>query len=228
MSLSAPARAWTKVGVAALPLYGLLLANATLTPEPDQTVDPEAWARFVTSGSYLAGHVSANIVGAALVIFGTFALGVVLARGRAPRLGLAGMVVAVIGQILLMVPGAISTFATPAVGAAYLRGNEAVMALEFSPAFSAIVVVALLSAVVGNLVLGVAIWRSGSLPRGAGGIWLAATLVFYVLGAVLGMATTGASLPTQPIGAVLLAVSGGWIAWTVIREGAPLTAATAR
>ena len=81
-----------------------------------------------------------------------------------------------------------------------------------------IVGLALLLAVVGNVMLSVAAWRSGVLPRWAGALWGAATIVFYVLGAALGMATTGASLPTQPVGAALLAISGGWMAWSVLRQ----------
>jgi hypothetical protein len=34
-------------------------------------------------------------------------------------------------------------------------------------------------------------------------------LLFYVLGAVLGMLTTGGSLLTQPLGGLLIAISGG-------------------
>jgi hypothetical protein len=49
-------------------------------------------------------------------------------------------------------------------------------------------------------------------------IWIVGTLIFYVLGAALGMATTGASLPTQPVGAALLAISGAWIAWAALRS----------
>jgi hypothetical protein len=128
------------------------------------------------------------------------------------------MVLAVAGHILFTVPGAISTFATPAIGAAYVDGNRDVMALEFSPVMTAILALGLLLAVIGNTILGVAIWRSGTLPRWAGVIWLVGTLIFYVLGAALGMATTGASLPTQPVGAALLAISGGWIAWTALRS----------
>ena len=45
---------------------------------------------------------------------------------------------------------------------------------------------------------------------------MAATLVFYVLGAALGMATTGASLLTQPAGGVLMAVSAAGMAWAVL------------
>jgi hypothetical protein len=221
-----PAAGWTRVGLFALPVYALLIAYATLEPEPDQESDTQSWARFVSSTEYLIGHLAGNVVGSALVIFGTFALGTYLAAGQAARLGLWGMVLAVSGQILFTVPGALSTFATPAIGAAYLAGNRDAMTLEFSPVASAVLALGLLLAVTGNVLLGVAIWRSGTLPRWAGVMWAVAAVVFYVLGAALGMATTGASLPTQPIGAVLMAVSGAWIAWAAVRRDADATTQT--
>jgi hypothetical protein len=202
----------------ALPVYGLLTAYATLEPQPDQESDPDGWARFVSSTSYLVGHVIGNVLGTTLAIFGTFALGAFLATSRAPRLALSGMVLAVAGHILFTVPGAISTFATPAIGTAYLAGNRDVMQLAFPEVVTGIVALGLLLAVIGNTILGVAIWRSGTLPRWAGALWIVGTLVFYVLGAALGMATTGASLPTQPVGAALIAVSGAWIAWAGTRS----------
>ena len=52
-------------------MYGLLIAYATLKPQPDQVADPEGWARFVSSTSYLVSHVLGNVLGTALVIFGT-------------------------------------------------------------------------------------------------------------------------------------------------------------
>ena len=213
-----PAVGWIRVGLFALPVYGLLTAYATLKPQPNQVSDPDGWARFVSSTSYLVGHVVGNVLGTALAIFGTFALGAFLVTSRAPRLALSGMVLAVAGHILFTVPGAISTFATPAIGTAYLAGNRDVMALEFSPVMTAILALGLLLAVTGNTILGVAIWRSGTLPRWAGVIWVVATLIFYVLGAALGLATTGASLPTQPVGAALMAISGAWIAWAATRS----------
>jgi hypothetical protein len=213
-----PAAGWIRVGLFALPVYGLLVAYSTWKPQPDQVSDPEGWARFVSSSSYLVEHLIGNVLGTALVIFGTIALGAFLAASRAPRLALWGMVLSITSYVLFTVPGVISTFATPAIGAAYLAGNRDAMALEFSPILTMIVVVALLLAVIGNGLLSVAIWRSGSLPRWAGVIWAAATLIFYVLGAALGMAATGASLPTQPIGGVLMAISGAWIAWAAVRQ----------
>jgi hypothetical protein len=213
-----PAAAWIRIGLFALPLYGLLTAYATLEPQPDQVADPEGWARFVSSTSYLVGHILSNVLGAALVIFGTFALGAYLTTSRAPRLALWGMVIAVAGQICFTVPGVISTFATPAIGAAYLAGNRDVLELQFAAAATVIIILGLLFATVGNGILSAAIWRSKTLPRWAGIIWAAGTLIFYVLGAAAGMATTGASLPTQPIGALLLAVGGAWIAWSALRH----------
>jgi len=212
-----PTTGWIRVGLFALPVYGLLIAYSTLKPQPDQVADPEGWARFVSSTSYLVSHVLGNVLGTALVIFGTFALGALLANSRAPRLGLWGMVLSITGYLLFTIPGVISTFATPPIGAAYLAGNREVMSLEFSPILTLITLLALLLAVIGNGLLSVAIWRSGILPRWAGVIWAAATLIFYVLGFALGMATTGASLPTQPIGAALMAIAGAWIAWAGYR-----------
>jgi hypothetical protein len=213
-----PADSWIRVGLFALPAYGLLIAYSTWKPQPDQVADPAAWARFVSDPSYLVGHVLGNVLGTALVIFGTFAVGAFLAASRAPRLGLWGMVLSITGYVLFTVPGVISTFATPAIGTAYLAGNREVMALEFSPILTVITLLALLLAVIGNGLVSLAIWRSGSLPRWAGVIWAAATLIFYVLGFALGLATTGASLPTQPIGAALMAIAGVWIAWAVSRQ----------
>jgi hypothetical protein len=218
MSSKEPTTAWVRAGLVALPLYGLVLAYATRDPQPDQTTDPDGLAQFVSTTSYLVEHIASSVVGAVLVIFGTFALGAFLSGSRASRSALWGTVLAVTGQILFMVPGTISTFATPAIGAAYLSGNRDVMAVELSPVLPVITGVALLMVVAGNIVLGVAVWRSGVLPKWAGLIWIAATLIFYVLGAALGMATTGASLPTQPVGAVLMAISSGWIAWAVLRS----------
>lgn len=217
MSTTSPSTAWIKAGLVALPVYGLVVGYATLKPQPDPSTNPEAWAQFVSSRSYLLEHLASSVFGAVLAIFGTIALGALLANSRVGRSALWGTALAVAGHILFLVPGTISTFATPVIGAAYLSGNREAMTLEFSPVLPAIFGIALLLALVGNVVLGLAIWRSGVLPGWAGLIWIAAALVFYAFGAFLGLATTGASLPTQPGGGLLMAVSSGWIAWSVLR-----------
>jgi hypothetical protein len=92
------------------------------------------------------------------------------------------------------------------------------MRVQFGSAQTATFGLGILLLLVGNVLLGVAVWRSGTLPKWAGAIWAASALMFYVLGAVLAMATTGSSLLTQPLAAVLMVVSGGWIAWSVLRQ----------
>jgi hypothetical protein len=216
-----PAAAWIRAGLIGLPVYGLILMVTTVKPQPDQLTDPEGWARFVSSTTYLIEHLASNVLGTALVIFGTFALGALLVNSRAPRLALWGMVLAVASYVLFTVPGVISTFATPAIGASYLAGNREVMTVEFSPVLSAVFALSLLLGLIGNVILAVAIWRSGTLPKWSGVLWGAGSVIFYLLGAALGVATTGASLPTQPVGAALLAIAGAWISWAALRQRQP-------
>ena len=221
---------WIRAGLWALPVSWLVTAWSTLEPQPDQEKDPDAWARFVSSDSYQFSHLFGSTLGTILAIFGVFALGCCLANSRVGGLALAAMVTAAAGTALLLVPAVISTFATPAIGKAYLGGNQEVMQLEFPGSMTGAFLIGLLLAFLGNLLLGVAVWRSRVLPRWAGALWAAGAVVFYVLGVVLGQATTGSSLPTQTAGALLMAVAGGWIAWSGSRHAtaAPdLTAAGA-
>jgi hypothetical protein len=210
---------WIRAGLFALPLYGLLTFATTFDAQPDQVKEPEAWARYVSSTSYLVTHMLAATGGTILAIFGVFALGAYLATSRSGRLGLAAMVTAATGHALLMVPSVISTFVTPAIAEAYLAGMENVIKdVEFHPAMTIIYLLGLVLTFVGNVLLGVAVWRSGTLPKWAGAIWAASIPTFYLLGALLGIVTTGGSLLTQPLGALLMAIGGAWMAYKVLRR----------
>jgi hypothetical protein len=213
---------WARAGLLALPVYGALLAYGTRKPQPDQVSDPAGWARFVSDPSYLVEHVLTNVVGTVLVVLGTMALAALLAA-RVPRLSLTGLVLSITGYVLFTVPAVISTFVTPAIGATYLAGHRDVMAVELPAVTTLFVVLALLLSVTGNVLLGLAVWRSGVLPRWAGVLWAVATVVFYLLGAALGMATVGASLPTQPVGGALMAAAGAGLAWAALRTSAAAT-----
>jgi hypothetical protein len=156
-------------------------------------------------------------LGLILAIFGTFALGAYLARSRAGRLGLVAIVISVFGSALFLMPIGVSTFAAPEEGQAYLAGIEGIPEMTTSFADTAFAATSLLVIVllfVGNVLLGVAIWRSGTLPRCAGVLWAAAS-VFMYLGLVYA-ATIGAQStpPSVLVGALLIVISGGWIAWS--------------
>jgi hypothetical protein len=200
---------WIGIGLLGLPLYGVMTFFSSLDPQPDPNTHYEAFSRFVTTKGYVLKHLFLSDLGIIFVIFGLFALGAYLTRSRAGRMGLVAMVIAVFGQALFLLIGGVSTFATPQEGQAYLAGIEEYHKLPTSfagTAQTATLVVSILLQFVGNILLGVAVWRSGILPKWAGALWVAAPVLMYVFGLVYALT----------IGAV--AISGAWIAFSVLRQ----------
>jgi hypothetical protein len=211
---------WIGIGLLGLPLYGALTFFSSVEGQPDPNTDYEAWSYYVTTNYYVLSHVLGSILGLIFAIFGTFALGAYLATSRAGRLGLVAMVITVLGIALFLPQQGISTFDAPKAGQAYLvAGIESFANL---PAIFADTVRALsgllfiVLAVVGNILLGLAVWRSGTLPNWAGAVWAAAQVLMY-LSLVYEMTIGPASTPpTVPLGAALLVISGGWMVWSVL------------
>jgi hypothetical protein len=213
---------WIGLGLLGLPLYGVLTFWSSLDPQPDPTVDYAAWSRYVTTDHYLLTHVLGSILGLILGIFGTFAIGAYLAPGRAGRLGLVATVLAIAGSTLFLPAMGVSAFAAPEAGQAYLAGIQGLPDLPSTLADNALAALTLLMIVLlflGNVLLGVAVWRSGMLPKWAGALWAAAPVLMYPLGLVYA-ATIGprSTPPTVLVGAALIVISGGWIAWSVLRS----------
>jgi hypothetical protein len=213
---------WIGIGLLGLPLYGALTFFSSLNPQPDPNTQLEAWSRFVTTDSYVLTHLFLSIFGVIFAIFGTFALGVYLANGRAGRLGLVAMVVTVLGSALFLTWGGVSTFSAPEEGQAVLAGLEEYEALPTIFANTvqiATMVASILLLFVGNVMLGLAVWRSGTLPKWAGALWAGAPVLMYVFGMVYAMTIGAASTPpTVPAGALLLVIGGAWMAWSVLRR----------
>jgi hypothetical protein len=86
--------------------------------------------------------------------------------------------------------------------------------------FMATSLLVIVLAFVGNVLLGAAVWRSGTLPRWAGALWAAGAVFMYPLGIVYAVAILGVqSTPsTVLVGALLLVVSGAWMALSVLRR----------
>jgi hypothetical protein len=211
---------WIGIGLLGLPLYGALTFFSSLDPQPDPSTQLEAWARYVTTNGYVLKHLFLSDLGIIFVIFGTFALGAYLTRSRAGGMGLWAMVIAVFGQALFLLIGGVSTFASPEEGQAILAGMEEIDNLPTSLASSAQTAtfgVSVLLGLVGNVLLGVAVWRSGILPKWAGALWAFAPILMYIFGIAYAL-TIGANAtpPTVPAGAVLIVISGAWMAWSVL------------
>ena len=214
---------WIRIGLLALPISGLLTIWSTLIPQPNPTTEFEAWSRFVTTTEYLISHMLGTNLGIILLIFGVIALGAYIAKGGpSGRLGLLAMVITIAANTLgLMSAGGWSTFAAPAIGRAYLSGIEDAMQIDVGTDYIVIFMLVIALSFIGNLLLGIAIWRSRTLPKWAGAIWIAWAVLFYVAGVLSGFLFTSSSLPTQPIGSLLMAISGGWIVWRVFRQPPP-------
>ena len=217
---------WIGIGLLGLALYGALIFLSSLNPQPDYNTQLEAWARYVTTNHYVLEHLFLSIFGIIFAIFGVFALGAYLATSRAGGMGLVAMVITVLGSALLLVVLGVSTFASPEEGQAILAG----MNIDELPDTFAATVQALtglgyiLLGFVGNILLGVAVWRSGTLPRWAGALWAGAHVLMYlsqVYAATIGPPSTP---PTVPLGAAVVVISGAWMAWSVLRRSSVRTA----
>jgi hypothetical protein len=212
---------WIGIGLVGLPFYGALTFWSSLNPQPDPNTRYEAWSHYVTTDHYVLTHVFGSILGLILAIFGTFALGAYLTRSRAGRMGLVAMVITVLGSALFLPGMGVSTFAAPEEGQAYLAGIEGLAELPTSSADIALAATSLLVVVllfVGNVLLGVAVWRSETLPKWAGAFWAAAPVFMYPLGLVYAATIGPASTPpTVLVGALLIVIGGTWMAWSVLR-----------
>lgn len=214
---------WIGIGLLGLPLYGALTFWSSINPQPDPNTHYEAWSRYVTTDHYVLGHVLGSTLGLIFAIFGTFALGVYLANSRAARLGLVAMVVTILGSTLFLPAMGVSTYAVPDEGQAYLAGIEEFSKLPDTFADTVFMMTSLLVILllfVGNVLIGVAVWRSETLPRWAGALWAGAAVLMYPLGIVYAVAILGVqSTPrTVLVGAALIVIGGAWMALRVLRQ----------
>jgi len=212
---------WIGAGLLGLPLYGVLSFFSSLNPQPDPNTHYDAWARYVTTDFYVLTHLFASDLGLILAIFGTFALGAYLARSRAGRMGLVAMAITVFGSLLFLMVGGVSTFSSPEQGQMHLQGIEGYREMPTILAQTAMMAtfgVSFLLMLVGNGLLGAAVWRSGTLPRWAGALWVAGSAL-PVLGMLYALLPIGADATpaTVPVGMVLLAIGGAWMALSVLR-----------
>jgi len=211
---------YARLGLWAVPIYALLLGAGTITHQPAPQTQLGDWSRYVTTDEFLVSHLVASIGGAVFGTLGAVALGVVFMRRGSVRLGLAGLLTGVAGNVLLTSVFGVAAYTQPAIGRFYLAGHQDLaQGLYYDAAQPvALVVVALLSIVLLSasfIVFGVLVARASELPRLAG-IGLAVSIVlFAVVGFVL-------DNWVQSVGAALMTVSAAWIAIAAGRRAQPM------
>lgn len=191
-----------RVGLWALPGYGVLLGLSNLTHQPPIT-DFEAYARYITTDVFLVSHLGASIFGAALGILGVVAVTAFLVRGRAAVAAVTGLVLTIVTNVFLAATFGSATFVQPGIGRAYLNGVAGMEALNrdtaYGPAFFATALSATLLFIISAIVLGTAIARTHTRLRWHG-VAYAALLPLY--------AVSGFTLQTaQPIAGFALAAT---------------------
>ena len=201
---------WVRIGLLTLPLYGLLTLWTTFIHQPDPNADFEVYARYVSATNYLVDHLFGSILGVMLAIFGAVALSVYLSSRRS---ALTAMVLSIAGHALTLTLFGMSTFATPAIGRAYLEGQQNIIEVNQDILGTPVIVTALLGGLLysaGTILFGVAVWRSATLPRWAGVLYAPTRLLISLVGLIQGQA--------QTLGSLLIIIGGGWIAWSVMRR----------
>jgi hypothetical protein len=170
-----------------LPVWGAVTIPATLTQQPDATTDFAAYAEYVTTTRFLVSHLVGSIAGTVLGILGIVGLTVVLARTRVARSALAAATVAIVGCGLLLPVFGAAAFAQPAIGKAAhagLAGAQQIDSDLYGPLTIAVGAIAAFAFTIGLAWLGVAVVRSGQLPRWSG--WLLAVAGLFIgLGGLL-------------------------------------------
>jgi hypothetical protein len=216
---------YARMGLWALPLFGLANFIGTLSSQPNYNKDFPGYARYISTSPFLASHLAASIFGAGIGILGFTALFVYLVRGSdRPGIALAAFVMTIVGSMGLVALFGLAAFAQRAIGKAYLAGHHDVVGVNSTVYGTPLFVtagVALVLFCVGVILFAIAIAISGSesLPRLAGVLFAVAVPVFAI-GSLLGG-------PIGPIGALLEMGSTIWIARSASAAARPIDAAAA-
>ena len=205
-----------------LPVHAALLAAGTVTHEPDRA-DVAAYAAFVTTGPFLASHLVASILGAALGCLGAIAALAFLSAGPSARIAAWGVGLFVAGNVLSTSVFGTAAFAQPAIGRAYERGVPGMPEFDadvYGAPLVATAVAGLLLLLAGAICLARALSRVG---LRAAGISYAVLLGIFIV--------SGFSLQiVQPVAALGMAAAAVVIALRLPRTAtapAPVAAAPA-
>jgi hypothetical protein len=185
-----------------------MLFLGTLTHQPDPQTAFDDFAAYVTTDWFLISHLLNSILGAAIGSIGVIGLALLLQDSKAAGKALAGMVATVAANTLTASIFGVAAFAQPAMGRAFLAGQE--NALDFyndvyaAPLFLTALVFLLLF-IAGGILTGTAIAASGRWPRWTGWVYALMTTGFVFSNFLLPVG--------QSVTSALLFVATAVLAW---------------
>lgn len=197
----------------ALPVWAALLFLGTLTHQPDPQTAFGDFAAYVTTNQFLVSHLLNSILGAAIGSIGVIGLMLYLQDSKVVGRAITGMVATVAANTLTASIFGVAAFAQPAMGRAFLAGQE--NALDFynsvyaAPLFLT-ALVSLLLFIAGGIVTGIAITRSGRWPRWTGWVYAITTTGFVLSNFVFPVG--------QSVVSALLFIATVVVAWRAGRE----------
>jgi hypothetical protein len=181
-------RTFARWALWALPVWSALLFWGTLTHQPDPQTDFGAFAAYVTTGQFLASHLVASILGAAIGSVGVVGLLLYVQDTPAAGWAAAGMVATVMGNTITSAIFGVAAFAQPAMGRWFLAGRPDALAfyndVYAAPLFGT-AVAGLLLFIAGAAFVGRALIVSGRFPSWVGWIYALAAAAFVLSNFVL-------------------------------------------
>ena len=199
----------------ALAVYGVMIAATIVARGPfvDPSESPEPFARVAGSPRFVAYSLGSTLA-VFLGVYGFLALYAHLAQGdgAVARAAFRGLVLS-LGLVLLLPILGVYAFAGPPVAALYREDPRRAVDLARAIGSGWYLLTVLLQAVLycaGSYFFGLAIWRSGTLPRWAG--------LLFILQGPMTQFVPLVSYAGEILGGVMLAVSTVWIAWASARR----------
>ncbi len=198
-------------GVLALPLSGLIGIVSIFLRGPfiDPSSNPLGFAQAAHSSYTIAGIL--GIVSTILTLIGFVGLYLYLANSSVERSAFWGMVFSLVGSGIVLALIGVFVWVMPVIGQLYLQGQKDVMAVAIGSSGALFLASALLSgltASVGAIGLGLAMWRCGTLPK-----W---STLLYVVSIPLFYFAPPMPFIVESIGFAMFLVAGCWIAYSIL------------
>jgi hypothetical protein len=208
---------YARLGLWAAPVYAATLFAGTITHQPAPQTNLAGWSAYVTTNEFLWSHLILSIGGAIFGAVGAVSLGLVLIDRGSVKLGLAGLLTGVAGNVIGSSIFGIAAFAQPAIGRFYFAGNHAAaQSLYYDAAqgvpMDVVAVVFILLLVTSFIVFGVGFSRLALMPRWAGIGYTVSGPLFAVIGVAL-------DNWIQSVAAILMTVSVTWMVIALRRSG---------